>query len=68
MERELNAILGHIEQIQSLDLVGVEPTSHVIALRNVLREDVPERSLPRELALREGPDIADDGFAVPSIG
>lgn len=68
MERELNAILGHIEQIQALELTGVEPTSHVIALRNVLREDIPEPSLPRDVALREGPAIADDGFAVPSIG
>lgn len=68
MEEELNAILGHVDEIQSLDLDGVEPTSHVIRLRNVLREDEPRPSLPTDLALREGPVTADGGFVVPKIG
>lgn len=68
MQSELNAILTAVEQLQDLDLDGVEPTSHVIALTNVLREDVPTPSLPQELALREGPDVQGDGFVVPKIG
>ena len=68
MEHELNAILAHVEAIQAIDLTGVEPTSHVVALRNVLREDVPRPSLPQELALREGPDVQGSGFVVPKIG
>ncbi len=51
-----------------LDLSGVEPTSHVVALINVLRDDVPGASLPQDVALREGPDVQDDGFVVPKIG
>jgi aspartyl-tRNA(Asn)/glutamyl-tRNA(Gln) amidotransferase subunit C len=68
MQQELAAILGAVEQLQDLDLSGVEPTSHVVALTNVLRDDVPGESLPQEVALREGPDVQDDGFVVPKIG
>ena len=41
MVEELPKILGHIETMETLDLEGVEPTSHVVQLENVLREDVP---------------------------
>ncbi len=68
MQQELNGILGHIDRIQSLALDDVEPTSHVIALRNVLREDAPRPSLPVDEALREAPQTTDGGFAVPQIG
>jgi len=68
MTGELSKILGHVEQIEALDLDGVEPTSHVVALENVLREDVPRESLPRERALEGAPDAAGDGFRVPSPG
>lgn len=68
MQQELAAILGAVEQLQDLDLSDVEPTSHVIALTNVLREDEPTQSLPQDLALREGPDVQGDGFVVPKIG
>ena len=68
MTGELSKILGHVEQMEALDLNGVEPTSHVVALENVLREDVPRDSLPRERALEGAPDAAGEGFRVPSPG
>lgn len=68
MQGELSGILEHIERIGELDLEGVDPTSHVIALENVLRADEPRPSLPRERALGAAPDAADDGFRVPSPG
>jgi aspartyl-tRNA(Asn)/glutamyl-tRNA(Gln) amidotransferase subunit C len=49
-----------------MDLEGVEPTSHVVALENVLRADVPRPSLPREKALGSAPDPVDGAFRVPS--
>jgi aspartyl-tRNA(Asn)/glutamyl-tRNA(Gln) amidotransferase subunit C len=66
MTGELSAILDHIEKIGELDLDGVEPTSHVVAVENALRPDEPRPSLPRELALANAPAVADDGFSVPS--
>jgi aspartyl-tRNA(Asn)/glutamyl-tRNA(Gln) amidotransferase subunit C len=68
MQGELSSILDHIETISALDLEGVEPTSSVVQLENVLREDVPRPSLPRERALANAPDATEDGFRVPSPG
>jgi aspartyl-tRNA(Asn)/glutamyl-tRNA(Gln) amidotransferase subunit C len=68
MSSELSAVLDHIEQINQLDLEGVEPTSHVVEVENVLRPDKPRPSWPRELILEPAPDRAADGFRVPSPG
>jgi aspartyl-tRNA(Asn)/glutamyl-tRNA(Gln) amidotransferase subunit C len=68
MSSELSAVLDHIENISQLDLDGVEPTSHVVELENVLRPDEPRPSLPRETILEPAPDSSDEGFRVPSPG
>jgi aspartyl-tRNA(Asn)/glutamyl-tRNA(Gln) amidotransferase subunit C len=68
MARELAGVLSYIEHIEELDLEGVEPTSHVVALENQLRPDEIVPSLPRERALENGPEILDNGFAVPAAG
>jgi aspartyl-tRNA(Asn)/glutamyl-tRNA(Gln) amidotransferase subunit C len=68
MAGELSQILEHVDKMNELDLDGVEPTSHVVELQNVLREDVPRESLPRERALEQSPDVAGGGFRVPSPG
>jgi aspartyl-tRNA(Asn)/glutamyl-tRNA(Gln) amidotransferase subunit C len=66
MSRELSDVLGHIEKIGELDLVGVPPTTHVVEVPTALRPDEPEPSLPREVALANAPAVADGGFLVPS--
>ncbi len=66
MADELSSILGHIEQMSSLDLEGVEPTTHVVPVEGVLREDVPEPPLDREVALAQAPRRTETGFLVPS--
>jgi aspartyl-tRNA(Asn)/glutamyl-tRNA(Gln) amidotransferase subunit C len=66
MAAELSGILEHVDRIAALDLDNVEPTSHVVALSNVLRPDEPRPSLPRERALEQAPDPADGAFRVPS--
>jgi aspartyl-tRNA(Asn)/glutamyl-tRNA(Gln) amidotransferase subunit C len=68
MSGELSAILEHVDNINELDLEGVEPTTHVVPLENVLREDEPRPSLPRERALEQAPDADETGFRVPSPG
>ena len=68
MPGELSKILEHVEKMGELDLEDVEPTSHVVELQNVLREDVPRPSLPREKALEQAPDSDEAGFRVPSPG
>jgi aspartyl-tRNA(Asn)/glutamyl-tRNA(Gln) amidotransferase subunit C len=68
MSDELSSILEHVERIGELDLDGVEPTSHVVDVENVLRADEPRPSLPRDRALAPAPDATGDGFRVPSPG
>ena len=66
---ELSKVLDHIEKIGELgDLADVPPTSHVVAVENVLRADEPRPSLPAEIALQSAPDSDMGGFRVPSPG
>jgi aspartyl-tRNA(Asn)/glutamyl-tRNA(Gln) amidotransferase subunit C len=66
MSGELSVILEHVERMNELELDGVEPTSHVIPLENVLRADEPRPSWPREQVLGQAPDPAQGAFRVPS--
>ena len=68
MASELSTILDHIEKIEELDLDDVAPTWHVVEVENVLREDEPRPSWPRERILEGAPDVAEGGFRVPSPG
>jgi aspartyl-tRNA(Asn)/glutamyl-tRNA(Gln) amidotransferase subunit C len=68
MARELSGVLDHIEKVSELDLDGVEPTSHVVKLENVLRPDEPRPSWPRDRVLEPAPDVAKVGFRVPTPG
>jgi aspartyl-tRNA(Asn)/glutamyl-tRNA(Gln) amidotransferase subunit C len=68
MPADLSKILDHVETMNELDLDGVEPTSHVVELQNVLRDDAPRPCLPRDRALAGAPDVAEGGFRVPSPG
>jgi aspartyl-tRNA(Asn)/glutamyl-tRNA(Gln) amidotransferase subunit C len=66
---ELSKVLDHIEKISELgDLEGVEPTSHVVEVENVLRADEPRPSWPADVVLAAAPDAAQGGFRVPSPG
>jgi aspartyl-tRNA(Asn)/glutamyl-tRNA(Gln) amidotransferase subunit C len=64
MREELSGILEHVERIQSLDLDGVPPTTHVIERQNVLRDDAPRPGLSQEEALREAAEVIEGKFAV----
>jgi aspartyl-tRNA(Asn)/glutamyl-tRNA(Gln) amidotransferase subunit C len=66
MAGELSTILDHVEQMNELDLEGVEPTSHVVELENVLRPDEPRPSWPRDEVLEPAPDPDEGAFRVPS--
>ena len=66
LEGELSSILDHVDRLAEIDIEGVEPTSHVVPLENVLRDDVPRPSLDRDTALEQAPDPVDGAFRVPS--
>ncbi|MCO7175406.1 Asp-tRNA(Asn)/Glu-tRNA(Gln) amidotransferase subunit GatC [Sporolactobacillus kofuensis] len=64
---QLDAIIGFAEQLNELDTEGIEPTTHVLDMYNVMREDVVEPSLPREEALKNAPLQEDGQVKVPLI-
>ncbi len=66
--KELQSILAYVEQLQKLDVGGIEPTSQVGAgVTTPLREDVAVPSDVREEALAEAPDRDGDYFRVPRV-
>ncbi|HQI82268.1 MAG TPA: Asp-tRNA(Asn)/Glu-tRNA(Gln) amidotransferase subunit GatC [Deltaproteobacteria bacterium] len=65
--RELSSILDYMDLLGDIDTRGIEPTVHVHALTNALREDVAGPSMPREEALRGAPSVHEGSFDVPMV-
>jgi len=64
---QMNAILKYAEKLNELDTDGAQPTSHVMKLTNVMREDQVRTSLPIEKVMLNAPDEEDDQFKVPAV-
>jgi aspartyl-tRNA(Asn)/glutamyl-tRNA(Gln) amidotransferase subunit C len=62
---QLGAILDAVSKVSELDLSDVPPTSHPLDLVNVLADDEPRPSLPRDVALANAPRPDDGAFRVP---
>ena len=64
---QLAAILGHVSQIQAVDVTGVAATDNPLSDVNVFRTDVPQPCLSQDEALAQAPHAVDGRFAVPRI-
>jgi aspartyl-tRNA(Asn)/glutamyl-tRNA(Gln) amidotransferase subunit C len=64
---QLDAIINFAEQLNELDTENVEPTSHVLDIKNVMREDIAQAGLPVEEVLKNAPDHENGQIRVPSI-
>ena len=65
MAGELEQILSYMDVLDGLDTSGAEPMSHIVPLKNVLREDEVKPSTPREALLRNAPVPDEEAFLVP---
>jgi aspartyl-tRNA(Asn)/glutamyl-tRNA(Gln) amidotransferase subunit C len=65
--RELNTILGYVDQLAELDTSAVEPLDHVNDAADVLRPDEPRPCLDREETLRNAPARTEKFFRVPKV-
>jgi aspartyl-tRNA(Asn)/glutamyl-tRNA(Gln) amidotransferase subunit C len=65
---QLRSVLEHAADVAALDLGHLAPSSHPIAMENVLRADEPRPSLDREEVLAVAPSVEADRFRVPRIG
>ncbi len=64
---QLSGILGYMEKLNELDTKDIEPTSHVLSLSNVMRDDMPSPSIARGKALLNAPSCTDKFYRVPKI-
>ncbi|MCG7385804.1 MULTISPECIES: Asp-tRNA(Asn)/Glu-tRNA(Gln) amidotransferase subunit GatC [Paenibacillus] len=64
---QLNAILKYAEKLNELDTENIEPTTHVLHVSNVMREDETKESLSIEQVMRNAPEEEDGQFKVPAV-
>ncbi|MDD4899164.1 MAG: Asp-tRNA(Asn)/Glu-tRNA(Gln) amidotransferase subunit GatC [Candidatus Omnitrophica bacterium] len=64
---QLEAILDFIDQLKEIDIANIPPTSHILPVNNVLREDSPKPSLPTEKVLANSPEKEGNSFVVPKV-
>jgi len=67
LTEQMNAILQYAEKLNELDTEHVKPTTHVLQVSNVMRDDVIKESLSQEAALLNAPDDEDGHFKVPAV-
>lgn len=63
----LARILDYIDKLNELDTTDVSPTSHVIPIRNVTKEDEVKPSYQREAVLKTAPSAEEGYFEVPKV-
>ncbi|MCC3380392.1 Asp-tRNA(Asn)/Glu-tRNA(Gln) amidotransferase subunit GatC [Paenibacillus farraposensis] len=67
MAGQLNAILHYAEKLNELDTEQVKPTTHVLHVSNVMRDDEVRDSLTQEQVMRNAPEEEDGQFKVPAV-
>lgn len=65
--KQLEDILNFVDKLKELNTEGIEPTSTVIPVKNVSRNDKKEDSFAQEEALLNAPDIENGYFKIPKI-
>jgi len=65
--RQLNEILGYIEQLNEVPTHDIEPTSHILDLVNVFRQANVKSPIDTETLLANAPETAHHFFVVPRI-
>ncbi|UHA74743.1 Asp-tRNA(Asn)/Glu-tRNA(Gln) amidotransferase subunit GatC [Paenibacillus sp. 481] len=64
---QLNAILKYAEKLNELNTDDVQATTHVLPIKNVMREDEVRPSLPIERVMANAPEEEDGQFKVPAV-
>jgi aspartyl-tRNA(Asn)/glutamyl-tRNA(Gln) amidotransferase subunit C len=65
--KDLGNIIQFAEQLNELDTENVKETTHVLDMKNVLREDEARDWLTREEALKNAPDQENGQVKVPKV-
>lgn len=65
--QDLEAILHYVEKLNTLDVSGVKPTSHVLDAENVFRDDVIRPGLSQEQAMSFSVENLNGAYKVPKV-
>lgn len=60
-------LIESVSNLNEVDVTGVEPMTHPVAMINVLRDDQPKDVLDREVMLASAEDQEDGLIKVPDI-
>jgi len=66
-QTQLDAIMTHIEHLQSVDVEGIEPTAYPTPVFDNLRADEPGTSIPQSAVLQNAPKQSQDQIQVPKV-
>ena len=64
---QLDKILAYVDKLNTLNVADLKPTSHVLKMKNVYREDARKNSLPVSEAIKNAPSRENNLFKVPKI-
>ncbi len=64
---QLSDILTYFKKLDDLDTEGIEPTTHALDIKNVIRKDIPRKSLSNKEALKNSKHVKDGYFKAPRI-
>lgn len=64
---QLSDILGYMDKLAHVDVTGVAPASGAAFMKNVLRQDVPQKSPGPRVTLANAPEKDDDCYLVPCV-
>jgi aspartyl-tRNA(Asn)/glutamyl-tRNA(Gln) amidotransferase subunit C len=67
LRADFNAILGFVEQLNEVDVTGVEPMTSVVAMKMKMRPDEVTDGERAEEVVANAPDVADRFFVVPRV-
>lgn len=67
LSEQLKQIVDFIDKLKLLDIRDIEPTSHILPINNVLRDDQPRESLPISKTLENAPFKEGNFFVVPKV-
>lgn len=67
LKNDLNSILKYIEKLGTVDTSQILPTSHVLDIVSVMREDISVKGLETEEVFKNAPSSEYDHFKVPKI-
>ena len=67
LTKDLENILDYVNQLKQLDVTDVKPTSHVLPLKNVYREDTLQPSLSQQEVLKIAVAEHKGFFKVPRV-